>query len=292
MTVVDDSPSTSQRRAMRPLAALVVVAIPVLLACAFFRAPALKGVGTWGDAPGAAVGLATSEVGWFYTWTAAPPGELDEAGGEVEFVPMIWGAADVNAASLAAAQEHGPYLLGFNEPDRADQANMSVQQALDLWPQMMAAGTVLGSPAVASDAATPGSWLDWFMVEAERLGYRVDFIALHHYSADFGTEEALESLLAYLEAVHDRYGLPIWLTEYALLDHEDEGNIPTTAQAAAYAAASVRALEEVRYVDRYAWFSLTSWELVPTLALYDADGTETDVGEAYRRGEVPADPAG
>lgn len=43
---------------------------------------------------------------------------------------MIWGAASVTDASLAQARAAGPYLLGFNEPDMAQQSNMPVDQAL------------------------------------------------------------------------------------------------------------------------------------------------------------------
>ena len=44
-------------------------------------------------------------------------------------------------------------LLGFNEPDLAEQANMTVEKALELWPRLEATGMRLGSPAVACGAA-------------------------------------------------------------------------------------------------------------------------------------------
>jgi hypothetical protein len=62
---------------------------------------------------------------------------------------MAWGAASADAGTLAQAKAQGPYLLGFNEPDMAAQSNMTVDQALCLWPKLMDAGRVLGSPAVA-----------------------------------------------------------------------------------------------------------------------------------------------
>ncbi|MFE9889284.1 glycosyl hydrolase [Streptomyces scopuliridis] len=36
-------------------------------------------------------------------------------------------------------------LLGFNEPDSADQANITPEQALDLWPQWEKTGLNLGA---------------------------------------------------------------------------------------------------------------------------------------------------
>jgi hypothetical protein len=50
---------------------------------------------------------------------------------------------------LSAATASGKTILGFNEPDLAGQANMTVGQALDLWPRLQATGRRLGSPAVA-----------------------------------------------------------------------------------------------------------------------------------------------
>lgn len=59
-------------------------------------------------------------------------------------------------SALAQARANGPYLLGLNEPDMAGQSNMTAEQALDLWPRLMAAGKVLGSPAVATGGDVAG----------------------------------------------------------------------------------------------------------------------------------------
>lgn len=67
-------------------------------------------------------------------------------------------------------------MLGFNEPDGRDQANMSVERALDLWPELEAAGVMLGSPA-AVKGTKPG--MTEFMAGAKSRGYRVDFVAVH-----------------------------------------------------------------------------------------------------------------
>ena len=111
---------------------------------------------------------------------------------------MIWGAASVNAATLSQAKAASNILLGFNEPDMSGQSNMTVAQALSLWPQLMATGMTLGSPAVADDAATPGGWLDQFMSGAAARGYRVNFITVHWYGADFTTGPAVQQLQSYL----------------------------------------------------------------------------------------------
>lgn len=176
---------------------------------------AKKGVGVW-PFNGVSPALAASGASWYYTWATEHPGVTTPS--SATFVPMIWGAASVTDASLAQAGAHGPYLLGFNEPDMAQQSNMTVEQALELWPRLMKAGKVLGSPAVATGADVPGGWLDRFMSGAAAGGYRVDFITIHWYGGDFRTPQAVDQLKSYLESVHQRYHKPIWLTEYALID--------------------------------------------------------------------------
>jgi hypothetical protein len=169
---------------------------------------------------------------------------------------MIWGASSVNADSLAEAKRAGPYLLGFNEPDLAGQANMTVDQALRLWPQLMATGSTLGSPAVAWGGADAGGWLDRFMAGAKKKGYRVDFIALHWYGGDFRTANAVSQLRSYLTAVWNRYHKPLWLTEFALIDFSNGTRFPTQAEQAAFVTASFSMLSSLSFVHRYAWFGL------------------------------------
>ena len=91
-----------------------------------------------------------------------------------------------------------------------------VQYAVQLWYQLQATGLPLGSPAVASNAATPGAWLDQFMSQAQSQGLRVDFIALHWSGANFDTSTAVSQLQQYIQATYARYQRPIWLTQVSI----------------------------------------------------------------------------
>jgi hypothetical protein len=84
---------------------------------------------------------------------------------------------------------------------------------VSLWPQLQATGLPLGSPAVASGAATPGSWLDQFMSAVQSGNLRVDFIALHWFGATFDAATAVSQLQQYISDVYSRYQRPIWLTQ-------------------------------------------------------------------------------
>jgi RNA polymerase sigma factor (sigma-70 family) len=238
-----------------------------------------KGVSVW-NFTGADQALAESGASWYYNWAATPNGIAGPAG--VSFVPMIWGAANVTSATLSQVRQEGQVLLGFNEPDMGGQANMSVAQALDLWPQLMATGMTLGSPAVASGAATPGGWLDQFMAGAKARGYRVDFITVHWYGGDFATDSAVRELESYLQAIYARYHLPVWVTEFALTGFSGgTATFPTEAQQAAFLTAATKMIDGLSYVQRYAWFALPASSGSGTTGLFDPGPSVTPVGRAF-----------
>ncbi|GGK81289.1 RNA polymerase [Mangrovihabitans endophyticus] len=248
------------------------------------RAPASagrkRGIGTWyfADVDQA---LAQIDVAWYYTWSVGP-GRIT-APGRAEFVPMVWGAEETQPAALERAAKTGQTILGFNEPDVREQANLRVEEALDLWPRLQATGRRLGSPAVSAGADTPGGWLDRFLAGTATRRHRVDFVALHWYGADPATATA--ELGAYLEAVHDRYRLPIWLTEFALADFTagvEAAWYAPRADQAAFVAAAIPMLESLPYVERYAWFALSDRDSDYRTGLYDERGRLTEAGTAYR----------
>lgn len=242
-------------------------------------AEAKKGVCVWTFA-GVSGALRDSRATWYLTWSTSHAGIATPPG--VQFVPMIHSATDVNSAELTQAERYGPYLLTFNEPDLSTQADMTVDQALSLWPKLMATKLQLASPAVASGAATPGGWLDRFMKRAAARHYRVSFIALHWYGADFETASAVAQLKSFLESVHNRYGLPIWLTEYSLIEFAPTGPVyPTPNEQAAFVTASARMLERLSFLQRFAWFALPAQGSGPSTGLYGPGPKPTAAGRAF-----------
>jgi Glycosyl hydrolase catalytic core len=241
-------------------------------------ANAKKGVTVW-KFSGATRALAKSGASWYYTWAPDHPGIASPRG--VHFVPMIWGAGSVTPATLREVKREGHYLLGFNEPDSSSQSNMTVQQALQLWPKLMATGMKLGSPAVATEAATPGGWLDRFMHGVKQDGYRVNFIAVHWYGGDFVTSQAVGQLAAYLRAIHARYHLPIWLTEFALIKFGAVTTFPTARRQAAFITAAAAMLQRLSFVQRYAWFALPANRGDGTAGLFRSGAIATTAGRAF-----------
>jgi fibronectin type 3 domain-containing protein len=134
-----------------------------------------------------------------------------------------WNIAGASAANYdyAIIRQHGGWpswtdisnkknvnhLLGFNEPDRPDQANMTVDQAFNQWPDMMRSGLRIGSPAPASPQ---NSWITDFLAKCDQLNYRVDFVAIHCYWGGLTPQQWYSQL----KSIYDRVKRPLWITEW------------------------------------------------------------------------------
>lgn len=258
--------------------------LPVMLSLALSMTPSAllaasrkKGVGEYLQPHGTET-ISQLHVSWYYDWAPVP--DIREAPARVQFIPMIWGLKNLNMADLEAAKATGAgILLGFNEPNGKNQANMTVQQALDAWPQLEALHMRLGSPAPGGDAAKPGGWLAKFMAGAKIRGYRVDFICIHPYQASSDPDQATKDLVAEVVKVHNMYNLPIWVTEYAMARWDPLQHTPEEAIQAKFAEESANALEALPFVERYAWYGDVPNQ--PTFSLYHSDGTATSVGAAW-----------
>lgn len=101
-------------------------------------------------------------------------------------------------------------VLGFNEPDHTDQANMNFQQMIDQWPDFMKSGLRIGSPAWANPWSGDGGNLFDFIDKCDELNYRVDFVALHCYWGGKSPQNWYNDL----KYIHDRTGRPLWITEW------------------------------------------------------------------------------
>ncbi len=235
-----------------------------------------KGVSTW-QFTGLAGAMKDVKASWYYNWAT----NNDSMPADAEFVPMIWDETFDTPANLAKVKSEGSTLLGFNEPDMSGQANMSVEQALQLWPDLQNTGMRLGSPAVAFGGDTAGGWLDRFMTGVRQKGLRVDFITLHWYGSDFSSAAAGQ-FMGYVKAVHDRYNLPIWITEYGLMNFTGSPKYPNTQQITSFITNSTAQLQAASYVERYAWFSLPAVGDSVDYGLYRDATTPTEAGKAYR----------
>ncbi|MEI6077989.1 MAG: glycosyl hydrolase [Verrucomicrobiota bacterium] len=220
--------------------------------------------------------LALCGAQWFYSWNSAPPENIPA---RVEFVPMVWGKGG-DYVKLGKQLRKAGYkqLLGLNEPDQHDQSNVTVEEALALWPKLMETGLRLGSPGCVHPDR---DWMKAFMKGVAEKNLRVDFVTVHSY----GGLNA-DALMNRLAAVHQMFNRPLWITEFAVGDWKAKTraeNQYRPEQIVEFVGKILPRLDACDFVERYAWFPAnpSSAPLGPC-ALFNADGTLTSVGEAYR----------
>ncbi|HEY6793087.1 MAG TPA: glycosyl hydrolase [Kineosporiaceae bacterium] len=210
-----------------------------------------------------------SKAEWWYNWYVDPG--CDAPG----YVPMVSGRGrhtlgDVQWQADRAYSNGYRTLLGFNEPNQADQSPMTVETALDLWPALTSRNDVtVGSPAV-SGSNSGRDWLTAFMKGVAERNLRVDFIAAHFYGWDPGscTAAALESYLNGIKSVAG--GRQIWVTEFGCLDKSNTDE-PTVRE---FYQGAVQVMRQMG-IQRWAWYTPERNEALV------ADGRLTPLGEVF-----------
>ncbi|WP_115718473.1 glycosyl hydrolase [Gallaecimonas mangrovi] len=206
--------------------------------------------------------LMSGKIAWWYNWSALPGNYVgsDYSQYGVEFVPMVWGTSlDENALrNYLSIHPEVKYILGFNEPNSAGEADLTPQQAADNWYKIENIADEFNlkivAPAVnysaggvdipgTDDDGNPFAYLDAFFADCSDC--RVDYIAVHAYMSDPSYVEQ------YLAQFYSRYGKPIWLTEFNLSKGD---NTETIEQQMDFLAEMTRWLENQSYIFRYAWF--------------------------------------
>lgn len=238
-----------------------------------------RGLGRSAKAPGWAKNLTDLRCNWFYSWNSVAPEGIPPG---LEFIPMIYrygGNPKMVADAATAAKKAGvTELLGFNEPEKKEQGNMTLESALDAWPVLMETGLRLGSPGCVHPDK---EWMIAFMEGVKKRSLRVDFVCVHSYGGPNP-----EALVKRLESVHQMFGCPLWITEFGVGDWaaksvDQNRHKPETVLR--FMEKVLPLLDRLDFLERYAWFPAkpTSAPL-GTSALYDENGALTRLGECYR----------
>ena len=225
---------------------------------------------------------------WFYRWNNQGESDLQR-----EYAPMSWGFGGANEPTdieIYQSKYKSTHVMAFNEPDdcngQSGQYNnlCEVTTALTVYENLMKTGLRLVSPACRQDAAL--SWLNTFNQLAIQNDIRIDVIALHWY--DWGSDPQnspngnantiFNRFKNFLEQVYNLYGLPIWITEFNANKYRTEEVNREFMQLA------IPYLENLEYVERYAWFEPlpTGNNTIGTADFYDASMNLTEIGQFYK----------
>lgn len=212
---------------------------------------------------------------WWYSWSADRNSKTNQ-----EYVPIKqnlgWpGWSEING------KQNVSHVLGYNEPNRPDQSNMTVAQALDAWPEYMKSGLRIGSPSPSDPFGSNGAWLYEFLDSCKARNYRVDYIVIHAYWA-----KSPQQWYNDLKWVHDRTGgMPIWITEWNNGANWTTETWPTADRSLSTANATkqlndlkaiLNVLDTTSFVERY---SIYNW--VQDARAMLLNGNLTPAGEYY-----------
>lgn len=183
------------------------------------------------------------------------------------------GIADVGNNGTSAC------ILGNNEPDNKNDARehpATVDEVLATWPQMMATGRRLGSPAMSGNL----NWLYSFIDSIDARGWRCDYVVMHCYwLSDW------PSWRNALQYVHNRTKRPIWITEMnyganwtGWPGSDRSGSEANYAIEKQHFAPTIDGLESTPWLERYAVYN---W-VQDCRKVYDnGNGTLTPMGQYY-----------
>lgn len=212
-------------------------------------------------------------LGWKYNWNMDQNSTRD-----LQYIPIRqtrwWPGLGQNWQTMGA-----DHLLGYNEPDKADQANMAIGDAIYSWPDLLGTGLRLGAPAV-SDGGRSG-WLYPFMQQADSAGLRVDFVPVHYYWCTSPVSDpaaAANQFYGFLKATYDTVKRPLWITEWNNGANWTGCGDPTAAQQQAAISAMIEMLDNTPFVERYAPYN---WVEDVRRLKWD-DGSLTAAGASYR----------
>lgn len=283
LTIADDEEGTGiSKNYIAPEADLTINKLPTQLLnkTSFIRIVpwnwvSKKGIG--GDSSGL-------DNTWYYRW--ANNGSSTE---NVEYAPMAWGASgadDDSDITLYKQNYKATHILGFNEPDdcnaQSGQFRNLCQEdvAVGYYRNLMKTGLRMVSPAGRENAPKENGWLHNFYQKATSQNIRIDVIAVHWYDWNSNpqvntnptAQQVFDRFKAYLTDVYNRFGLPIWITEF-------NAN-PNRSNAINYAFMQLALpyLESLDYVERYAWFEPIS----DVADYYDGSNNLTNIGTYYK----------
>lgn len=293
---------------------IILVAVSLMMAGHSLAASPKRGIG-WDEKSvklnSHHASLLSPGVSWVYTWAAAPGNPEVYADG-FRFLPMAWNAA-YDATKIRAYLKDHPetrYILGFNEPNFADQARLTPAEAAAAWPGLEAIAkeydVKLVAPALNFSGSQVGGKI-WGIYEWYNEFFRlypkakVDCLALHCYmnwytaTTWFATEYFYKDLF---DSNNENFGKYPYLAKY-LTDYKSANAhyprmmltefcawepeyLPDVDFQIDQMTQKVQMLEQSDLVEGYAWFMANASggpAAFPYMSAFQSNSASTQLSE-------------
>ncbi|MEM9352104.1 MAG: glycosyl hydrolase [Planctomycetota bacterium] len=236
-------------------------------------------------------GLADAgNANWYYHWWHTKP--TGDATANAEWIPLVkyldkFTPLQSKLDTITGYNDVDTILV-LNEPERESQSDVSVTDAIAAWPSFEATGMNLITPGI-SDDPDGRAWIDDFMTQANANNYRMDGFAFHWYGASSpnGTAAA-NNFLSRVDYYWNTYGLPLWITEFAIHDwnglYTDQQIRDANEE---FLDIVIPQLESRSYVEAYSFYQ----SFDDSRVVEDVGGilTPTNVGDAYIPAYTPGE---
>ena len=180
-------------------------------------------------------------------------------------------------------------LLGYNEPDQVGQANLNATNGAIFWMNDQNLDLPLVGPAAAN---VNGTWNQIFYGYITNWGCRVDYLPAHQYAGN--SSSASSSIwINPMQTAYNTYGIPMWMTEWGIVDWSGTGNWSEEDNYNAMAEFLWRA-ESIPWIRKYSLFifmadtnqpmAINPWTRTtpaPRSNSYDTNSNLTPFGELY-----------
>jgi len=254
--------------------------------------------------------LETIRAKWYYNYSDVSPMKATMAAQGIEFVPMSFSGRD-----MKIDPNYAGYILVFNEPDVAGQANVNQRKAVDRYlalktkfknatlvvggvsvfvenAQWYACKNENGKPVTDSAGNPITSWISCFLNEFERRGISNQEPKYWHAHAyiNEGTDETGRLTLAAakqtLLSLYNKTGGTYWITEYSDVSGSTPGFCEFTRWLNQQAWIARYAPFATRVAGTESWYPLDFWGSPQKVSLIDYSSpaenpTLTTVGQAY-----------
>ncbi|KAF2640040.1 hypothetical protein P280DRAFT_469761 [Massarina eburnea CBS 473.64] len=213
------------------------------------------------------------DAGFAWNWESDSRGDI----GDIPFIPTLRTLADAGDWSTnvdAAITAGSSVVFGFNEVDKADQANLGVDAACTAWKTYMNPiatkhpNVQIVGPSVSSDE-TSGTGLDWlsqFKTQCPDAVYHA--VNIHWYG--YGTA-SFDEFKAHVDSAVEQFG-KVWVTEFALVNR-------SVADSEAFLEKALAYLDSNANCEGYSYFAVGQFD-----SAFNMLGTGTalsEVGKIY-----------